>query len=92
MQWKLVLAGEGSNELGIRIRVGSTKLMIEVNYGKDNAEFTAEFQQKPQQTDGISAPGNGHTDAVSGLEQALLPDVLQKLASKIVHENIVQPA
>jgi len=86
-----MLARHAGHELSIRVRVSPTELVIEVNDRKDNSEPRAEFQEKPQQANRIAAPGNGHTDAVSRLQQMLLPDVLQKPAGEIVHENIVQP-
>lgn len=76
---QIELARQAPNKLLIAVRLRPTQPVIEVHNRKDNPQFAPQFQQHPQQRDRINPSGNGHTYAVSGPQQVLPTDVVDKL-------------
>jgi hypothetical protein len=65
----------------------AAELVIEMNHGQHNAEFMAKVKQQTQQGNRIRSTGNSHTDAVSGSDQMILPDVLQNTPRQFRHAS-----
>ena len=79
-----------SNELLIGIRLLPAQLVIEMDYGQNNSQITAHFEQQPQQGNRIDPPGNSDANAVPGFQQLMPPNVGQHALRERVHRNMVQ--
>lgn len=88
---QIELARQARNKLLIAVRFRPTQLVIEMNNRHYNPQLAPQLQQHPQQRDRINSPGNRHTYAVSGPQQFLPTDVVNKLRRQRMHEDMVQP-
>ena len=70
-----MLASPRRDKLLIRIRLGPTELVIEVNHRDNKPNLTPQFQQQPQQRHRINSAGNGNAHPIPGPQQLLSPDV-----------------
>ena len=55
MKLQLVPMGQFRDELLVGVGLGPAQIVIEVDDGKHNAEFLAQFEQDAQQRDGIGS-------------------------------------
>lgn len=86
---QIMLARQIRDELLVPIRLRPAQLVIEVNDRKNHPQLTAEFEQQPQQRNGINSSGHSHTDAVPGVQEFLPPDVGKHALCQGVHGNMV---
>lgn len=75
MKLEIMRTSQVCDKFLIRIRLAPPQLVIEMNDGENNSKFAAQLQQQAQKRNGINPAGNGDTNAVSGLQQLLPPDV-----------------
>ena len=71
MKLQPMLTSQSRNKLLIRVRLGSTQFVIEMNNGENDAEFTAQFNQQPQ----AAQPNQSHPkpQLQPGLQPAAIP-------------------
>jgi hypothetical protein len=85
-----IFASQIRDEFLIDIRLRSPQLVVEMNNGKDDAEFVLQLQQQPQKRDGINAAGNGHAHTIPGTQHFLPPNVRKQALSQRMHGIMVQ--
>src|ERR1700685_1930412 len=74
IKFQPVLASRSLNEHLIRVGVSTAQFVIEMNDGKDDAEFVTKFEQQAQERDRIDSAGNRDAHTVSGLQEFVAPD------------------
>jgi hypothetical protein len=87
-----MLASQRRDKLLIRIRLGPTEFVIEVNHRDHNPNLTPQLQQQPQQRHRINTAGNGNANTIPGPQQLLSPDVAPNALRQFMHGNMVQPS
>lgn len=80
-------AREVGDEFLVLVGFGGAQFVIEVDDGKDNAEFGAKLPQKAQQRDRIRSAGDGDAQAIAGLQQLEPTGVIQNLLCQRMHGN-----
>ena len=66
------LRGEFGNEASIGVGVGSAKTVVEVEDMEHYAEARGKFGEGSQQSYGVGAAADGHTDALAGTDETML--------------------
>jgi hypothetical protein len=61
-----VFSGEVGDEFFVGVRGFAAQLVIEVDYGGNEANLFAEFEEQEKQRDGIRAAGNCYAEAQAG--------------------------
>lgn len=89
-EFQTMLSRQLGDELLVRIRLRSAQLVIEMNDGENDPQFSPHLQQQPQQSDRINAARNGDSNAVSSLEEFLLTNLRQHAVCEAMHANMVQ--
>ena len=89
MKFEIVRARQLRDELLVRVRLRPAQLVIEMNDGKDNPQFVPQLEQQAQERNRINPARNGHTDAVSGPQQLLPPDVGEHALCEGMHGNML---
>jgi len=90
VQFQLVAPGEFHDETFVRIRLGSTQFVIEMNQRKDDAEFAAQIEKEAQQGDGIRPARHRYANSVPGLKELMLANVGENGLREHRHDNMVQ--
>jgi hypothetical protein len=65
--------------------------VIDVNDREHDAELFAHLKQKAQKRNRIRAAGNGNAEAIAGMKQLRIANVMAEFLRQFVHEHIVQP-
>ena len=86
-----MLLSQLCDEPFIFVRRSSTQLVIEMNYGKNNANFLAQLQQQTKQRDRVRPARNGDPDAITRFQELVLPNIFKYRLRQSLHGNIVQP-
>ena len=63
MKWETEARGHTGHKLFVLVRLGSSKLVIQVGYGERNVKIRRQFQQHMQQANGIRAARYRHGHA-----------------------------
>lgn len=87
---EIVLPRQVSDESLIRVRLLPAQIVIEMNDAENNPEFTTQFQQQPQKRNRINPAGNSNSNAISGMQQIMPPNVGKYALCQGVHGNMVQ--
>ena len=87
----MVLAGKLVDEGFVLIGFGAAELVVEVDNGKHQADFGADFEKKAKKCYRIRASRNGDPRTVASLEQFEPADVLEEFVCERMHGNMVQP-
>jgi len=69
VEGEMVFGRELGYEFFVVVGLLAAKLVIEVDYAEDDAEFFAEFEEQVEEGNGIGAAGDGDSDAVAGVEE-----------------------
>jgi len=77
MKLQSMLTRQIRNKLLVRIGLRPAQLVVEMNYGEDDAEFVAQVQQQAQERDRINPAGNCDANAIARVKQFLAPDMGQ---------------
>jgi hypothetical protein len=64
-----------ADELFVIIRIRSANPMVKMSDAEHGAEFFAEFQQNPQEPNGVCPAGDGDGDTITGLHEFALANV-----------------
>jgi hypothetical protein len=91
VQLQFLLLGQVGDELLVSVRFATAQIVIEMDDGEHNAEFSPQFEQQSQKRDRIGSPGNGDADPVAGPEEALLVDVVKDALRQLLHGSMVHP-
>src|SRR5258707_13293101 len=83
------MRGQLAHKLLICIRLCAAELMIEMNYGEDDAQLWPQLEQNAQQADGIRSAGDGNAHAVPWPQQGVLADVVRDGLGEPVHGFIL---
>ena len=76
-EFQIKLAGQVFDELRIRCGVFATQLVIEMDDEKRDAQVLANILEDAQQSDGIRAARNGHTNAIAGRNHLRCADAMK---------------
>ena len=63
--------------------------MIKVRDRQYDAHLFAQVEQQSQQCDRVGAPGHGHGDAISRVQQFVFPDEADNALVRFVHATIL---
>lgn len=73
------------DEMFVFLGLCAAQLVVEVNNGKNNPQFTSQLQQKAQQGDGIGAPRDGNPHPMARPQKTLATAVFQYMLRKARH-------
>ena len=90
MEFEFVCARQVDDEFFVLVGFYSAEFVIEVDDGKDDAEFGAKLPQKAQERNGIRAARDSDAHAIAGFQELESADVIQNFVCQGVHEDIVQ--
>ncbi len=82
-----MLSGQLRDKRLVRVRWLPAQAMIEMRYGKHDAQFRAKFQQYAQERNRVGTAGNGRSHAVACPHQGLFADISQNF---LAHGVIVR--
>ena len=68
MEWQVELLCIIVHKLCIGLRLGTAKIVIDMDNGEPKREFRAEFQEDMQEANRVCAPGHGDSHAVAGVQ------------------------
>ena len=89
---QIVNASQVRDEFLIGVGFGRAQFVIEMNHREDYPEFVPQFQQQPQERNGINPTGNGYADAIPSPQQFHPPNVGKHALRQLMHGNMVQPS
>jgi hypothetical protein len=82
---KLESRGQVSDESLIGFRVRPSQLVVEVDHRQHGPEFFTQFEQEPQEADGIGASRDGDAQAVAGFQKLVAANVGENSMRQILH-------
>jgi hypothetical protein len=74
---QVIMRGQITHKLFIRIRLRAPELMIEMYDREHDPELLPEFKQDAQQADGIGSAGDTNANAIARPQQIMLAGVFQ---------------
>ena len=83
------LLGECSDEIAVGIGFGTAKLVVEVQYEQDDANFRRDFGQCSQQGHRVRPAADGHADALAGANQTMAAQILFQ---RLQHTDMIAEA
>ena len=80
---KVVAFCERGDKFFIGVRSFAAEFVIEVDDGKNDAEFFVEFEEKKKERDGVSSSGDGDADTLSGRGPMVLNEMMRKADGEV---------